>query len=201
MSGSIYLTTTNPEVLLNKPGKAGNDKIRIRTIWDATPEGWDLDGGVMWRSFNGKAGAIQALGLRRTSHRGSHYRLPYLKLNGDDRQGNRGGEIIDGNYSKVANSISWLGVYLYLYHDGNPQHLSKIKGARTIVEVPGLQPVEVVHTGVHGPACAILQIFNNPTGFKIKRDMRVIHHRGYVTEQEQIDRFWKVGLTWVPMTK
>lgn len=201
MLGSIYLTTSNPDVLLAKPDKAGNGKkIRIHTLWDKAPDGWDLDGGVMWRSFGGKKGAIQALGVRWTSHRGSHRRLPYLKLNGDDRRGGKG-EIIDGDYAKVAENLSWLGVYLYLYHENDPRPLSEVKGARTIVEIPGLQPVEVAHTGIRGPACAILQIFNTPNGFRIKRDMRTIHYRGHRSEQAQIDDLWSVGLNWVPASK
>ena len=187
-SGTIFLTASSPEILMEKP--LGSSKIRIITGWKKNLLGIDIDQGAMWESLNGRKGAVQALG----SQWGSHLRLPHLKLHSDDRDGDAG-ELIDG----TARGLKRFGVYVYNCDDDRP--LSEIEGMYTKVEVPGCSPVVVEFKGVRGPACAVLQVERTGRTFAIKRTMQTIHSGGSRTNQEKIDHVWGYGLLWQPATK
>lgn len=189
ISGAIYLGARHSEVLLEKPRTSG--KIRIVTHWKSNVLGIDIDQGVLWESVDGRKGLIQALG----DHKGSHHRLPHLKLHGDDRVGN-GGELIDGS----ARKLKRFGVYVY-NNDAGP--LRQVRGMYTMVQIPGHQPVIVQFDEVDGPACGVLEVVRTTTGFTIRRSMYIV--RRYPAEkrtnQELIDRHWGYGLSWSPRTK
>lgn len=193
MSG-IILTKDRPSVSLDKRDLTDGEVV-ITTTWDYVPAEFDLDQGVMWRAIDGyNKSAIQALG----NSFGSRDQLPFLQLDGDDRRGGTG-EIIRGTYSQLLGNLAWFGVYLYNYGSSAP--LEQVQGAVTTVEFPGQRPISITHEGQTGPACAILQVFNEDGAFRIQRDLQPIHAVRGQSSQQQIDTFWGVGLSWRPGSK
>lgn len=175
------------EILINlnwsQPAKRG--------FFSRTPRPIDLDLGCLFELYDGKKGAIQALG----NSFGSLSQAPYISLDGDDRSGESvGGENLRINGSMIPR-IKRVLVYTFIY-DG----IANWQEANGIVTVkyPGSQDI-IVRMDEYGTAqkmCAIALLENLHTDtFSVEKIVR------FFDGHAQMDRAFNWGLKWVPGKK
>jgi tellurite resistance protein TerA len=146
----------------------------------------DLDLGCMYELEDGSRGAIQSFGEKW----GDYDKPPFMKLNGDDRTGDKDGydEIIRIN-GKYWNQIKRVLIYLYIY-DGLPQWAAA--DPRVIVDVPGEEDLAVSLDvkDEHLPVCAVGGLENVRGGIKLT------NYTEYFPGHAEMDRAFGYGLDW-----
>ena len=198
----VTLTKSAPSVSLTK-GAGG--QMRVNLSWNAKPEaagggggffkkltgggrGIDLDLGCLWELSDGTKGVVQALG----NQFGALDRPPYVLLDGDDRSGG-GGENLVVNLDKLP-SIKRILVFAFIY-DGVPAW-DKADGVVTLYP-QGQAPIEVKldeHSGSR--MCALALLENAGGALQIRREVRYIDGA-----QDKLDQAYGWGMDWTPGRK
>lgn len=150
-------------------------------------QGIDLDLGCLFELYDGRKGAVQALG----NSFGSLYGAPYIALDGDDRTGtSTDGENLRINGNMIS-QIRRVLVYTFIYEGA-----ANWRDANGIVTVkcPGNQDI-IVRMDEYGSSqtmCAIA-LFENRTGesFEIEKVVR------FFNGHQDMDRAFNWGLRWV----
>lgn len=198
----VTLTKSSPTVSLAK-GSGG--QMRVNLSWNAKPagapasggggflkkltaaasanKGIDLDLGCLYELNDGKKGVIQALGKAF----GSLQQPPYVLLDGDDRSGG-GGENLLINLDKLG-EIRRLLVFAFIY-EGVPAW-DKADGVVTLFP-PGQGEIEVrldEHSGTRMCAIALLEASGGE--LKVRREVQYINGA-----QDALDRAYGWGMDW-----
>lgn len=158
-----------------------------RHFFFSKAQGIDLDLGCLFELYDGRKGAVQALG----NTFGSLTSVPYIALDGDDRTGaNTEGENLRINGAKIS-KIKRVLVYTFIYE--GVANWREADGVVTI-KCPGNQNIKVRmdEYGSSQRMCAIA-LLENPTGesFSIEKIVR------FFDGHEEMDRAFNWGLRWV----
>lgn len=195
----ITLDKQKSSISLEKKGSSFGE-IRINLNWNQRPAqqnggflqrllgasgGIDLDLGAMIRYKNGNIDLVQALGNRF----GDLNRLPYVKLQGDDRTGAVSeGEwlIINGQHWEVFQQIV---IYCFIY-EGVP-NWNATDGVVTI-HAPNQPPVETRLTEGSNRLnmCAVVTLNNDNEQLRITREDR------YFAGHRELDKHYGFGFQW-----
>ena len=186
MGEPVRLTKNHRRITLSKP-RLVRGVFRIRLIWEYSL--YDADLILLYRTKDGRKGVIQALG----GSFGSRCATPFIQLLGDDRVGGHG-ETMLGDVDGVFGDLEWFGLGGSLY--GSDAPLRRVKGAKTYIELPGHEPIEVEHSGGRTNTCAILSVDVDDEGLHVTRHMRSLWSWGFRSAQVRLDKFWGVGLDW-----
>ncbi|MCI8578331.1 MAG: tellurium resistance protein TerA [Lachnospiraceae bacterium] len=158
-----------------------------RGFFGTRVRGIDLDLGCLYELYNGKKGAVQALG----NSFGSLCNAPYIALDGDDRTGTSAdGENLRINGAMVS-QIKRVLVYTYIYKGA--ANWEDAKGVVT-VKCPGNQDI-IVRMDEYGSSqimCAIALLENkNGESFSIEKIVR------FFNGHKEMDRAFNWGMRWV----
>ena len=150
-------------------------------------QGIDLDLGCLFELYDGRKGAVQALG----NAFGSLSGIPYIALDGDDRTGTSAdGENLRINGTMIS-KIKRVLVYTFIYE--GVANWREADGVVT-VKCPGNQDI-IVRMDEYGSSqrmCAIALLENrNGESFSIEKIVR------FFSGHEDMDRAFNWGLRWV----
>lgn len=203
---SEFLSHSGETAIINPPAK-GFGKMRIGAAWDMAqvPDtsflgkmvkrvktvNVDLDLGCLYELQDGERGAIQALG----DLYGSLDQPPFIKLSGDEREGDEEGDdeyiLINGaEWSKIKRIV----FYIYIY-DGMP-HWGSIK-PQIHINVPGEDSFAVVPTEADSDlaVCAVGGIEN------VRGGIRMTNYTEFFPGHAEMDRAFGFGLQWADGAK
>lgn len=157
--------------------------------------GIDLDLGCMFELADGRKGLVQALG----NSWGDFDRVPYIKLDADDRTGAAtGGEnlFINGDqFEQIKRAI----IFTFIY-EGVP-NWSATDGVVRIT-VPNQAPIEVrLDGGGSQMMCAIAQIENQGGRMQVSKLAEYFEQQGQTSAHEMMDRRFNFGMRWKTGTK
>jgi len=199
-----FLSVTGDTAIVN-PHEHGYGDIRIGAAWDnispkqsvgllqrllkkapPSPQGVDLDLGVLYELKNGARGAVQAFG----ELFGDFEAQPYMALSGDERTGDAEGddEFIMVNGAKWP-EIKRLLVYVYIYGGApdwaaiRPQVHVDVPGEQSLIIVPSVGKSEL-------PVCAVAGLEN------IRNGIRLTNYNEYFRSHPSMDRAFGFGLQW-----
>jgi tellurite resistance protein TerA len=187
--GMVELTKRSPRVRV-----AGQGRLQVNLNWSAASEA-DLDLGCMVSTRDGQAEAVQPLG----GDFGSYDTWPYVELDQDDRTG----ETSDGETLRI-NLEHWrdfeqLVVYVYVY-EGSVDFRT-LGGVVTVTAPSGTWRIHLDDSPAGATACAIARLVPGREGLELTRETRWFKPKVTVGVQEQIDRAYTFGFTWVWGTK
>lgn len=158
-----------------------------RGLFNQRAQGIDLDLGCLFELYDGRKGAVQALG----NAFGSLSNSPYIALDGDDRTGtNTEGENLRINGAMIS-QIKRVLVYTFIY-----EGIANWREADGVVTVkcPGNQDIKVRmdEYGSSKTMCAIALLENkNGESFSIEKIVR------FFNGHQDMDRAFNWGLHWV----
>lgn len=196
----ITLDKARPTVVLAKSGEAAGI-MRINLNWSRGAkkglfgrllnQDVDLDLACLYELKDGSKGVVQALG----NSFGRLDRPPYIKLDGDDRNGSAsGGENLHINLAHL-DRIKRVLIFAYIY-EGAP-NWSAADGVVTLYPPAG-PPVEVrLESGDdRAISCAIAMIENKKGDLTVTRKVEYINGA-----QDAVSRAYRFGLKWTPGAK
>ena len=177
--------STMGEILINLNW---SQPVQPKGFFARKVEGIDLDLGCLFELYDGRKGAVQALG----NSFGSLSSYPYIALDGDDRSGsNSEGENLRINGSMIS-KIKRVLVYTFIYEGAASWR--EADGVVT-VKCPGNQDI-IVRMDEYGSSqkmCAIAYLENkNGDSFSIEKIVR------FFDGHSDMDRAFYWGLHWVP---
>ncbi|WP_313705367.1 TerD family protein [Massilia sp.] len=152
--------------------------------------GIDLDLGCMFELADGRKGLVQALG----NAWGDYDRLPYIKLDADDRTGaSTGGEnlwINGDQFDQIRRAL----IFSFIY-EGVP-NWSATDGVVTVA-VPNQAPIEVrLDQGGRQMMCAIAMIENQGGRLQVTKMVEYFEQQGRTSAHELMDQRFGFGLRW-----
>jgi len=152
--------------------------------------GIDLDLGCMFELADGRKGLVQALG----NAWGDYDRLPYIKLDADDRTGaSSNGEnlwINGDQFDQIRRAL----IFSFIY-EGVP-NWSATDGVVT-VSVPNQAPIEVrLDQGGNQMMCAIAMIENQGGRLQVTKMVEYFEQQGRTSAHELMDQRFGFGLRW-----
>lgn len=195
-----FLTGSGQSLALNPPPE-GFGTIRIGVAWDQMEieekvlfgaltrrrlVDVDLDLGCLYELKDGSRGALQPFG----EIYGSYTEPPYIRLSGDEREGDEEGE---DEYMSI-NGAKWSEIkrillYVYIY-DGTPDWAS-IK-PQIHIHAPGENPMIVTLKTNRREMrlCALAGLEN------VRGGIRVVNYAEYYPGHAEMDRAHGFGLEW-----
>lgn len=152
--------------------------------------GIDLDLGCMFELADGRKGLVQALG----NAWGDYDRLPYIKLDADDRTGaSSNGEnlwINGDQFDQIRRAL----IFSFIY-EGVP-NWSATDGVVTVA-VPNQAPIEVrLDQGGRQMMCAIAMIENQGGRLQVTKMVEYFEQQGRTSAHELMDQRFGFGLRW-----
>ena len=152
--------------------------------------GIDLDLGCMFELADGRKGLVQALG----NAWGDYDRLPYIKLDADDRTGaaSNGENLwINGDhFDQLRRAL----IFSFIY-EGVP-NWSATDGVVTVA-VPNQAPIEVrLDQGGRQMMCAIAMIENQGGRLQVTKMVEYFEQQGRTSAHELMDQRFGFGLRW-----
>lgn len=152
--------------------------------------GIDLDLGCMFELADGRKGLVQALG----NAWGDYDRLPYIKLDADDRTGaaSNGENLwINGDqFDQIRRAL----IFSFIY-EGVP-NWSATDGVVTVA-VPNQAPIEVrLDQGGRQMMCAIAMIENQGGRLQVTKMVEYFEQQGRTSAHELMDQRFGFGLRW-----
>ena len=197
----IKLDKNNSRINLTKKG-AGFGKISVNLNWNKSApksesffqkltrsNSIDLDLGAMVQLKDGSIDLVQPLGNRF----GHFEKMPYIKLDADDRTGaSINGENLHINGNQW-DRIERIVIYTYIY-EGAAQWAAT-DGVVTI-RLPDQPEIEVRLTeGNQLNTCAIVELKNINGEIQANREVR------YFKDQQFLDQFYRFGFRWTQGSK
>jgi len=200
----LTLTKSAPSVSLAK-GAGASGRMKVSLTWNARPEGTgggggflrkltggakgiDLDLGALYELQDGKKGVVQALG----NAFGAVDRPPYVLLDGDDRTGG-GGENMIVNLDHLGD-LKRVLVFAFIY-DGVPAW-DKADGVVTLFPVNGPEIRVELDEASGSRMCAIALLENTGGTLSVQREVKYIQGA-----QDALDRAYDWGMDWSPGRK
>ena len=201
----VTLTKSAPTVSLTKQGSS-TGMLRVNLNWNARPGGGggglfkrsapslDLDLGCLYEFTDGTKGVVQALGNAFTaSPRGVGE--PVIRLDGDDRSGNRSeGENLLINLG-YANQIKRVLVFALIYEGA--ANWAAADGVVTLHPATGPQvEVRLDETRDGARICGIALLESSNGELSVRREVNYISG-----SQSALDRAYGWGMNWAPGRK
>ena len=197
---AIELKKRGDKINLNKKNINRNYEININLNWNAkikddrgflsrlfslNNSGIDLDLGCLYELKNGKIGVVQALG----KDFGSLEREPFIMLDKDDRSGaSDTGENLFINGEKIS-EIKRVLVFTYIYEGA--VNWATVDGVVTIKDNSGEAIIIKMDEHSNKKMCALAMLENyENSSFSIEKIV------SYFNGHEEMDRYFKWGLTW-----
>jgi tellurite resistance protein TerA len=152
----------------------------------AKRQGVDIDLGCLYELKNGKRGALQPFGDLLGSYQGE----PYIKLSGDERTGDAGGDDEQMRINGAKwNEIERVLIYCYIYN--GPTLWRQIKPQLTI-KMEGERPIKITPSVSRNDLniCAMLTLQNENGG------IHFTNHSEYFHGHPDMDRAFGYGIEW-----
>jgi tellurite resistance protein TerA len=203
-SGAILLSSGLEEVSLGEHHTLAG-ALRVSLRWDPgaraggsgplrrgvglrrADSGVNLDLGCLYQFTDGQRGVIQAVGRRS----GDYARVPFIRLDRDDRVGSSAGENI---FINMDQSAHFQRILIFVMVAGGTDDLTRVGASVTIYPTTGpALEVRLEGSPTRARSCAVAQIRRRGPEMVVHRELR--YFSGY---QSEIDKYYNWGLHWGP---